>query len=524
MTSDVVLTVDGLTVKHRSQTALDDLSFTLKRGEVLGIVGANGAGKSTLLKVLSGGITPNAGTITFADEKFTPANEAEARAIGVGYIPQRITVDEDQTVYQTMFRTSYRSKLSDDEKRAEANRLLKDNGVSISADEYIRDLVQAERTMVEILRLANEETALILLDEVSATFNDHEISLVHDLIIRLSKQGRAIIYVSHRLDELQSLSNRIAVIRDGKLRSILTPLEADRKTITVEIFDTEAPVPTKKRNEIGDEILRFDNVALEGKLSPTTFSLRKGEILGITGLRRSGVEQLAEVISGQATHTSGTITVNGEEETFSSPDEALQSGILTLGENDGQVDYGEGNLLASEYSKVNEDGESFAVQVESFRELLATLKELRVKTPGIQRKIGELSGGDQQKLAVAKTLHSDANIFVLNQPTRGVDELSRQAAYKLLEEVTSRGSACILLSSDISELLTLSDRVAVMRDNKLIGPLDTDGFTEDTVMMIALGYTPFRTSSKRRSSSNTESSTEPTTKLPTDKGVRGESG
>ena len=245
MTSDVVLTVDGLTVKHRSQTALDDLSFTLKRGEVLGIVGANGAGKSTLLKVLSGGITPNAGTITFADEKFTPANEAEALAIGVGYIPQRITVDEDQTVYQTMFRTSYRSKLSDDEKRSEANRLLKDNGVSISADEYIRDLVQAERTMVEILRLANEETSLILLDEVSATFNDHEISLVHDLIIRLSKQGRAIIYVSHRLDELQSLSNRIAVIRDGKLRSILTPLEADRKTITVEIFDTEAPVPTK---------------------------------------------------------------------------------------------------------------------------------------------------------------------------------------------------------------------------------------------------------------------------------------
>ncbi|WP_151952884.1 ATP-binding cassette domain-containing protein [Brevibacterium sp. Marseille-P9724] len=518
MTSDVVLTVEGLTVKHGSQTALDDFSFTLQRGEILGIVGANGAGKSTLLKVLSGGIIPDEGTITLADEKFAPETEAEARAIGVGYIPQRISVDEDQTVYHAMFRTSYLSKLTDEEKRAEATRLLEDNGVAISADEQMRDLVQAERTMVEILRLANEETALILLDEVSASFNDHEISLVHDLIIRLSKQGRAIIYVSHRLDELQSLSNRIAVIRDGRLRSILVPREADRDTITVEIFDTEAPVPTKKRGEIGDEILRFEDVALDDKLSPTTFSLHKGEIFGITGLRRSGVEQLADIISGKAAHTSGTIVVNGEEKSFSSPEDALRAGIFTLGETDGQVDYGEGNNLASEYSKIDEDDQSFTDQVQSFRELVSTLQELRVKTPSIHRKVGELSGGDQQKLAVAKSLHSDANIFVLNQPTRGVDELSRQAVYKLLEEVTSRGSACVLLSSDISELLALSDRVAVMRENRLIGPHETDSFTEDTIMMIALGYTPFRTTSKRRSSSNTEETAEETT----DAGVQGE--
>ncbi|WP_083274357.1 ATP-binding cassette domain-containing protein [Brevibacterium sp. HMSC24B04] len=441
------------------------------------------------MKVLSGVIKPDSGSITLAGEIYAPDSIDEARAIGVGYVPQRIRIDEDMSVAEAIFRTSFRSTLDLKAKESEADHLLTDYGVDINPTDRLNDLVPAELATVEILRLACEETMVILLDEVSASFNDHEISLFHALASRLARQGRSVIHISHRIDELQSLSDRIAVIRDGAMHRMLVPRETKRAALIEEIFgEPVARQHRPKEPKTGAELMRLDGVTRAGSLAPTSLSIYTGEVVGITGLRCSGVTELATIIGGAARPDSGTLTFNGIQHEFADVDEALGAGIVNIAEDDEDALPEQATLTSSVIGDEASPEQSFASEARRLGEVIRLVKTLGVKTSSIHDRIGELSGGDQQKIKLASALRKPGVLFVLNQPTKGVDERSRQQIYELIDQLTEAGSGVVLISSDMTELTSRCHRIAIMREGSLVDVYPNESLNEDSIMVLALGY------------------------------------
>lgn len=489
MTTDTLVRANGLTVKYGASVALDSVDITLERGEILGVVGTNGAGKSTLVGVLSGAVRPDSGSMTLDGEAFAPESVEEARAGGVGYVPQRIKIEPWLTVADAIFRTSFRGTLPDEEKLREADELLSEYGVTMNATDPIERLVPAELATVELLRLTCEETQVILLDEVSASFDDYEISLFHALAKRLAREGRAVMHVSHRLDEVQALSDRVAVMRENRLHRILVPRTSERDEFVDEIFGERFGVrPRLENGDEAEELLTLHGVSRGDALRGVDLTIHAGEVLGVAGLRRSGISELAEVLAGDAQPTEGTMRLRGEEIRFESDENALALGVAYVPERDIDRDLNEeDSVTESLVGDISEDGASFITETKRLREVIETVQRFGIRTSSIHGEVGSLSGGDQQKVALARTLSRSAQVFVLNQPTRGIDERARQDVYALIDEVCALGSAVVLVTSDMSELVGRSHRIAIMRGGELIGVQRNEGLTEDTIMIQALG-------------------------------------
>lgn len=493
VTLETLVSAKGLTVHYGSSAAIDSIDLSLTRGEILGVVGTNGAGKSTLMGVISGAVVPDAGSMTLAGESYTPESVDEARAAGVGYVPQRIEIDPDSTVADAIFRTSFRGSLDTEEKAREAGAIIEEFGVVMRPDDLIGSLVPAELATVELLRLACEETQVILLDEVSASFDDHEISLFHALAQRLAHDGRAVMHVSHRIDEVQALSDRVAVLRDGRLHSVLTPRTTTRAALIDEMFGETFAIQRRPVTAGGsDELMRLDSVSQGERLTDVTLSIRAGEVLGVTGLRRSGISELAELLAGDRTPSGGSVSLRGEGVTIGSEGAALEQGIAYIPERDADRDLNEDDSVTrSLVGDVGNQGLSFVGETKRLREVIATVQRFGIRTSGIHGEVGSLSGGDQQKVALARTLSRTAQVFVLNQPTRGIDERARQDVYALIDEVCALGSAVVLVSSDMSELVSRCHRVAIMREGELVDVYANEDLTEDTIMVLALGHNWF---------------------------------
>jgi ribose transport system ATP-binding protein len=486
---DILVRAQGLTVKYGATAALDSVDLTLARGEILGVVGTNGAGKSTLLGVLSGALRPDAGRMWIAGEPFSPDSVEEARAGGVGYVPQRIEIDPRLTVADAIFRTSFRRTLPAAQRLTEATEILARYRVLIRADELIGQLAPAELANVELLRLACEETQVIILDEVSATFDDYEIATFHALAHRLADDGRALIHVSHRIDEIHALSDRIMVLRAGRLHRILYSREATRIHVVGEMFGRvfahrpRFPAP-------GDpvELMTLEQVSSGPRVRGVSLDIRAGEVLGITGLRRSGISEIAELLAGLRAPQAGRVLTRGTPVDSAEDLTQLHARVAYLPERDGERDLDESETVThSLIGEVSEIAGGFAGEVKRLREVVATVQRFGIRTTGIHGAVGTLSGGDKQKVALARTLSHPAEVCVLNQPTRGIDEQARQSVYALLDEVCARGAAVVLITSDMTELVDRAHRIAVMRDGELVHVEDNDGLTEDAVMVHALG-------------------------------------
>lgn len=454
------------------------------------MVGANGAGKSSLLGILSGEIVPDAGTMVMDGEGYAPTSVAEALAAGVGYIPQEIHIESAKTVAEAIFRTSFRSTLPRGEQISEAAAIIERYGVALHPEDLLSELSPAEHASVELLRMACEETQLILLDEVTARFDDHEISLFHALAQELTTSGRSIVHVSHRLDEIISLADRIVVLREGRIHNQLVPRDTDQSEVFTQIFnETRRSQHRPADPDLGEERISLKDVCLKNRAEDITFSVRAGEIFGITGLRRSGINEVASILTGMLKFDSGEMRVNGEPVRFESADDAFAHRIAYIPERnvdrDIDADDSIGEVLGTD---TDIEDESFSEEVQRLQEVLAKIRSYGIRTSSLRRKVGELSHGDLQKTAVAKTLSQSADSFVLHQPTRGVDARAKQDIYDLLRELAESGCAVVLVSSDMTELITQCNRVAILRDKHLIDVFSNEELTEDTIMMLALGY------------------------------------
>lgn len=490
---DNLLSVKGVTKKHEHLRALKGVDLEVGRGEVVGLLGENGAGKSTFLSILGGWGTADEGSIVLAGEPYNPSTPDEALACGVGSIRQKFKVDPDLTVAQTIFRSTFHAQKSEEEQNERARKLLSAARLQISPETKMGELVRAEQALIEVVRLEAEETQLVLMDEVAATFNDYEIFQFHEMTRRLVSEGRSVIYITHRLDEIRSLADRAFILEDGVISHEIVPGHMSSEEIAFKMFRREIPMNHRPSDYV-EETPRLEIEDLNGAdgfLKNVSFSLAKGEVLGLTGLRRSGINEIASALVGvDETARYGSLRINGEEATIATPEDSVKLGIGYLSDNDDELGLANERSIAKtlmESTGISDNKQGFLHEVSALREVAEQIQKLRIKTTNIQGEIGKLSGGDQQKVALARWISSDCEILILNHPTRGIDVSAKSEIYKMLKDLTAQGTSILMIGSDMTELMGMCNRIVVMNEGEVVSTQITAEATEDTLMEAAIG-------------------------------------
>jgi ribose transport system ATP-binding protein len=475
--------------------ALDDVNFTLSPGEVHILLGENGAGKSTLVKIISGAYQKSAGRLILDGKEVEIKNPRHAQQLGISIIYQEFNLIPKLSAAENIFlgREFPLSPGVIDQKKVhdKAQSLLDDLGVTINAHHLVGDLGVAQKQMVEVAKALSLDAKIIIMDEPTSALTKNEIVELFATIKKLKKRGVSIIYISHRLEELSEIGDRVTVLRDGKYIGTHRIAKMNHHDLIKMMVDRDLTEQfPKQKQQIGDEILRIENLNRKGSLNDISFTLNHGEILGVAGLLGSGRTELARVIFGADKIDSGKIYVDGKLQIVNNPKKAINLDIGYLSEDrktEGLV------LDLSVQSNVClaslEQFSKFGV-INSKKEIRAAskyVKDLRIKTPGLNQKVLFLSGGNQQKVVVSKWLCSNAKVLIFDEPTRGIDVGSKVEIYQLMNRLTAEGAGILMISSELAEIIGMSDRVMVMRQGSIAGIYDRDEVTQEKILQSALG-------------------------------------
>jgi len=475
--------------------ALDNVNFILLKGEVHILLGENGAGKSTLVKIISGAYQKSAGSLVLDGEEIEIKNPRQAQRLGISIIYQEFNLIPELTAAENIFlgrEFLFSPGIIDQKKQnLEAQRLLDDLGVTINARHFVADLGVAQKQMVEVAKALSLDAKIIIMDEPTSALTKKEITELFTAIKHLKERGVSIIYISHRLEELSEIGDRVTVLRDGKhigTHQVSNLSEDDLIKMMVDRELTEQY--PKQRQQIGDEILRIEKLNRRGILEDISFSMHQGEILGVAGLLGSGRTELARAIFGADKIDSGKIYIGGKLQQVKNPKNAINLHIGYLTEDrktEGLV------LDLSVQSNVClaslEQFSKFGV-INPKREEKTAFKyvnDLRIKTPSLNQKVLFLSGGNQQKVVVSKWLCSNAKVLIFDEPTRGIDVGSKVEIYQLMNRLTASGVGILMISSELPEIMGMSDRVMVMRQGMIAGIYNTDEVTQEKILQDALG-------------------------------------
>jgi ribose transport system ATP-binding protein len=489
-----LLEVEGISKSFPGVRALHEVQFSLHSGEVLVLVGENGAGKSTLMKILSGIYQRDTGSIRVDGQEVEIPGPAAAQALGISIIHQEMNLMPDLSVAQNIYigREPRKGPFLDERGlNRKAQQLLDDLGIKLDAKQRVGDLTVAKQQMVEIAKALSFDARVLIMDEPTSALTDTEVETLIGLIESLKAKGTGIVYISHRMEELLAIGDRVTVLRDGRhvgTRRIGETTLGELVRMMVG-RDLEDHFP-KQRAPLGEEVLRVDRLQRRGVLHDVSFALRRGEIVGLAGLMGSGRTELARAIFGADTIDGGRIFVRGEERRIGSPRVAIDLGLGFLTEDRKQ----QGLVLVL---SVQENvclpcvGRwSRAGVVNSSRETAAAEKriaELRIKTPTAQQRVVNLSGGNQQKVVLAKWLCTDADILIFDEPTRGIDVGSKVEIYQLMNQLAARGAAILMISSELPEILGMSDRILVMQGGRIAGEFAAADATQEKLLATALG-------------------------------------
>jgi ribose transport system ATP-binding protein len=484
-----------LSIRNISKTfgavkALEGVSLDFMPGEVHAICGENGAGKSTLMNVIAGNVQPDSGTIYWKGEEVSVANVRKAKDLGISIVYQERSMVDTLSVSENIFPENYPlSKWGtiDYDKLYQQTQVLLDELQlnNISPREEVRRLSAAAKQMVEIAKALTRNPQLLILDEPTASITEKETQTLFHIIENLKSQGVSIIYISHRMAEIKRISDKVSILRDGRYQGTLEKEEIEENKIIAMMVGRELQERTYFSNVIDEVVLEVKNLSGPG-FSEVNFNLKKGEILGFAGLVGSGRTELAKAIFGDNEIFSGEIVKNGKRVLFSHPEEAIANGIAYVPEERKALglflDFSiEENIIASKLNGLfykPENNEEVAVKFQ---------KLLDIKTPSVKQKVGKLSGGNQQKVVLAKWLNIYPDILIVDEPTHGVDVGAKREIYNILEKIAAEGKSLIIISSELSELLLLADRIAVMCQNKLSTVLERNQATEESIMKYATG-------------------------------------
>lgn len=493
-----VLEMKGVSKSFPGVKALSDVDLTLKKGEVHVLLGENGAGKSTLMKVLVGIHQPDAGHISLNGKEVMFKNSKEAEEAGVSIVYQEFNLVGQLTVAENIFFGRYPMKGGRiDWKKLEkdAQEILDRLNVNFKAKDTVASLGTAQQQMVEIAKVLSVNAQVIILDEPTASLTEKEIAKLFTVLEELKKQGTSLIYISHRLEEIMKIGDRVTVLRDGCYVDTVNvcDIEFDDLIRMMVGRDLDNLFP-KVDNEKGDVVLEVKNINSGELLKNVSFYARKGEILGFSGLMGAGRTETMRAIFGADKIDSGEIYIDGELVSIKSPQDAIEQGIGFLTEdrkNQGLIlsNTIEYNISISNLNKISKQRGLLNVLDKDSEEQNAEkmVDDLLIKTPSIKQLAKNLSGGNQQKVVLAKWLNRDCKILIFDEPTRGIDVGAKTEIYKLMNQLVEQGVAIIMISSELPEVIGMSDRIYVMHEGKISGELKREDFSQNVILQHAAG-------------------------------------
>ena len=488
-----------LEMKNISKTfpgvkALNGVELKVRPGEVHALMGENGAGKSTLMKILMGIYTmDDGGEILFNGQPYHVHNPKEAMDTGVAMIHQELNPILDMTVYENIFVGREIRKNGIVDKKAEieeAKKLIADSGLHVSPTETLRHLTVAQCQLIEIIKAISVNAKVIVMDEPTAAITDREVELLFGHIRKLKEQGVAIIYISHRMDEIFAICDSVTVYRDGTYIGCGTTKELDEAALIKMMVGREiTDVFPKLDAQIGEVMFEAKHITrADGKVKDVSISVRKGEILGIGGLVGAGRSELVEGIFGMHRLSGGEVYVKGRKVRTRTPSDMIKEGVALVTEDRKVTGL---NLRGT----VNDNISMVAIRKALVNGLYSQgkarklsqeyIEKLKIKTPSGDQIVNNLSGGNQQKIVIAKWLLNDPDVIIMDEPTRGIDVGAKRDIYLLIGSLVQQGKAVILISSEIPELMGVCDRIAVMAEGHLSGEITRENFSQETIMTLA---------------------------------------
>jgi len=493
----IILEMKNIEKHFAGVHALDKVSLTLRSGEVHALVGENGAGKSTLMKILIGLYQPDNGEIILHDKKVSFKNVRDGQNAGISMIFQEFNQVKVMSVMENIYlgREPLTKTGSVDFKKMydDSRKLLKELGVDLDPKIKIRDLTVAKHQLVEIVKAISLNAEIIIMDEPTSALSSNEIEYLCAMIKALRDQGKCIVFISHKMEEIYGVCERVTVLRDGKFIYTGSVKDVEEKDLIRMMVDREVnELFPKTEAKIGDVVLQVKDLCVEGIFDNITFDLRRGEILGIAGLMGAGRTELVETIVGARKPVKGEIHLNGTKIVNHNPGDAIKRGIAMVPEdrkkNGVFLKLGiKDNVLMSALKKCL-NGPSLRKYLEQkYFEEYAEKLQIKYSTP--KQVCKNLSGGNQQKVVVSRVLNSDPQIIILDEPTRGIDVKTKSEIHRLMSLLAGQGKAVLMVSSELPEILGMSDRVLVLHEGTQTGILERKDATADKVMELAVKTT-----------------------------------
>lgn len=486
MEDNVILRLSNITKRYPGVVALDRFNFELRPGEIHALVGENGAGKSTLIKCLSGAITPEEGTIEVDGHSYPGINPKISREHGIEVVYQELNLIDSLTVAENVcFGRKYGKMVSFKTLGRVTRELFDQMGISLDPQKYVFQLSTAQQQLVEIAKAVSKDARILVLDEPTAPLTNNEVDILFELIRRLKKKNVSMIYISHRLDEIFQIADRVTVMRDGQFVRTMDTAQTNRQELINLMVGRELKetYPARKGRS-REPLLEVSHVYGMGD-EDVSIKVHKGEIVGLAGLVGAGRTELVRMIVGADPMKSGEIRVGGRPVHCRSPKQAIKNGIGLIPEDRKRqgalLDFGvDWNISLAHLPAISR---YCFVRPRSVREEAEKyIKLLNIKTPYVNQLVRNLSGGNQQKVVLAKTLATNSEVIIFDEPTRGIDVGAKNEIYNLMTALADEGKAILMISSDMEELLGMSDRIYALADGRLTGELSREEFSQTKVL------------------------------------------
>lgn len=493
MSQKKILEVKNLCKSFSGTKVLDNISFTLEQGEVHALMGENGAGKSTFMKILMGLLPPDSGEIILDGEKIHHGSVHEMLKRGISMIHQEILMVPELTVAQNIFlgRELHRfCWLDETHIYKKTTELLRNLNVNIDAKAKMQQLSIADKQMVEIAKAISNNAKIIIMDEPTSALSDKEVTTLFGIIKDLKNKGVAIIYISHKMDEIYQISDRVTILRDGQYIATKSAQElAIKDLISMMVGREIEDIFPATEHSPGETLISVANLSSKGKFENINFEVKAGEVLGIAGLVGAGRTEVARAIAGLDEFEEGKICINNERVAISSPKAAMNLGIGYVSEDRKVLGFipqlsVKENISLSSLPRLSDKWFISAKKEEALADSMKN--NLKIKASGINQKLIYLSGGNQQKVVIARVLSSSPQIIILDEPTRGIDIGAKFEIYKLINELKSKGLAIILISSELPEILGMSDHILVLSKGRQTALMSRQEATQEKVMQYAI--------------------------------------